>query len=361
MEFRLPKPNYDFVRLVLSNPYAAVVAAPSDSEVDPSFVSCTGPYKFASTLYRPNKQLSLVRYEQYRWPPYDAKNQYSTNIHQLSFFFESDRDKRFKMLLKNQLCGLSINAEQAAVLSGNQDFRLYQTNGGVTYLGYNFLKPRWQDVHLRKAISMSINKTALAEQGPFVVAETPLTRSATGYDSRAARFTQPYDPEQARSMIIGMNTDLDAEIILLTPESNTYHDLSRMIAQNLKDVGFNNIRIREVARTDISMQRLDFDLLLFDYAWGDYTALSIFLGTGPHNLLYYPENDVASLIDGALSTPDLKQRKDMILEAQKIVLQDAIWNPLLVREIVLAINARCVNGEQLSPFGELILHDAYTR
>ncbi|NIV34445.1 MAG: hypothetical protein GWN58_34790, partial [Anaerolineae bacterium] len=60
------------------------------------------------------------------------------------------------------------------------------------------------------------------------------------------------------------------------PESNTYRELAAAVQQQLNAVGLSRVRVREVPRADILTQRQDFDLLLFDYAWGDYRALGIF-------------------------------------------------------------------------------------
>jgi hypothetical protein len=68
-------------------------------------------------------------------------------------------------------------------------------------------------------------------------------------------------------------------------------------------------------REDILTQRQDFDLLLFDYAWGDYRALGIFLGPGPCNLLNYPGGDVAGLVRKARRIADPDRRQQFVLEA----------------------------------------------
>jgi ABC-type transport system substrate-binding protein len=108
-------------------------------------------------------------------------------------------------------------------------------------------------------------------------------------------------------------------------------------------------------------QRQDFDLLLFDYAWGDYTALGIFLGPGPRNLLNYPGGDVAGLVRKARTTADPDKRQQFVLEAQRLVLEQALWQPLLVRRITFAVDGACVEGVRQSPEGQLLFHDADTR
>jgi peptide/nickel transport system substrate-binding protein len=359
--FTLPEPDYEFVRLVLSNPYAAVVSPQAGVPAKPGFVACTGPYRFLPSLYRSNRSLTLVSYPDYRWPPAYFANQGAAHIRQLRFVFEAERAKRLDLLLNNEGCVLSLSEEQVAPVTALPHFRLYEATGGVTYLGFNFQRTRWQDVQVRRAVALALDKTALAELGPFLVADTPLAPGTVGYDPRAAAFGYGYDPDLSRALLAQVGFDAEAEVVLLIPESNTYRELAAAVQQQLDAVGLSRVRVREVPRIDILIQRQDFDLLLFDYAWGDYRALGIFLGPGPRNLLNYPGGDVAGLVTQARATADAGQRQQLVLEAQRIVLEQALWQPLLVRRITFAVNGACVGGERQSPEGELLFHDADTR
>ena len=60
----------------------------------------------------------------------------------------------------------------------------------------------------------------------------------------------------------------------------------------------------------------------------------------------------------ATANPNLRQQ--IVLEAQRIVLEQALWQPLLVRRITFAVDRTCVQGERQSPEGELLFHDADT-
>jgi len=359
--FTLPEPDYEFVRLVLSNPYAAVVSPRADDPAKPGFVACTGPYRFIPSLYQPGRSLTLVRYPDYRWPPAYFVSRGAAHIRQLRFVFKADRAKRLDLLLNNEGCVLSLSEEQLAPVAVLPRFRLYEATGGVTYLGFNFQRPRWQDVQVRRAVALALDKTALAELGAFLVADTPLAPGTVGYDPRAAAFGYGYDPDHSRTLLAQAGFDADAEVVLLIPESNTYRELAAAVQQQLDAVGLNRVRVREVPRADILTQRQDFDLLLFDYAWGDYRALGIFLGPGPRNLLNYPGGDVAGLVAQARATADAGQRRQRVLGAQRIVLEQALWQPLLVRRITFAVDGACVGGERQSPEGELLFHDADTR
>lgn len=357
--FTLPEPDYEFVRLVLSNPYAAIVSPQAGDPAEPGFVACTGPYRFASGLYRPGQSVTLTRYPDYRWPPAYFDNRGPATIPQMRFVFEADRAARLDHLLNGEGCVLSLSRGQEEAVVALPRFRLHEATGGITYLGFNFQRARWQDADVRQAVALAVDKTAVAHLGPFLVANTPLAPNATGYDERAAAFGCGYDPDRSRVLLAGAGFDTDCEVVLLIPESNTYRELVTLVEQDLEAVGL-KVRVRETPRGEILTERQDFDLLLFDYAWGDYTALGIFLGPGPRNLLSYPGSDVATLVREARTTADAHARQEVVLEAQRIVLQQVLWQPLLVRRITFAVDGGCVHGERQSPEGVLLFHDADT-
>ncbi len=358
--FALPEPDFELVRLVLANPYAAIVSPLAQEAGEPGFVACSGPYRFAPSLYRPNQSLTLVRYADYYWPPAMFDNQGAAHIPQLRFDFVADRAERLDSLINGEGCALSLSSEHVNQVADLPWFRLYEATGGVTYLGFNFQRPRWQDVRARQAVAMALDKASLAEVGPFLVADTPLSPSTVGYDLRVAASGYGYAPERSRELLAEAGFDADAEVVLLIPESSTYRQLAAAVQQQLQAVGLSQIRLREVPRSDILTQRQDFDLLLFDYAWGDYTALSIFLGPGPRNLLNYSGGDVANMVNQARMTADLNLRQQYVSEAQRVVLKQAIWQPLLVRQITFAVDGTCVQGERQSSYGELLFYDADT-
>jgi peptide/nickel transport system substrate-binding protein len=359
VQFTLPEPDYEFVRFVLSNPYAAIVSPHAADGEAAGFVACTGPYQFRRELYRPEEALTLARYRAYRWPPAIFANRGAAHIPELRFVFEAERAERLAALMAGEGCILSLSQEDLDQAAGLPQMRLYTASGGVTYLGFNFQKARWQDLPARQAVALALDKPALAAAGPFDVIDTPLAPHMVGYDPAVASAGYAFDPEQSRLL---SQTDLDQRqaITLLIPESATYRTLAALVQQQLETAGLGPVRVRETPRSRLLAERQEFDLLLFDYAWADYSALSIFLGPGPRNLLNYAQGDIAGWIRQARATADPTPRQQLINQAQRAVLEQAIWQPLLTRRITFAVNGACLAGEQQSPYGELLFHDADT-
>jgi len=358
--FRLPRPDFELVRLVLANPYAVVVSPGAGAPAAPGFVACTGPYRFEPALYRPGESLGLVRFARYAWPRAEAANRGPAHIPQLWFEFEADREARVARLLQGEACVLSLSDEHVARARAAPGVRLYTAIGGVTYLGFNFQRSRWQDVRLRRAVAHAVDREALAAGGPFLVARGPLAPNAIGYDPAAEDAALGHDPARTAALLREAGFDPGAEVVLLVPESNTYAELAEAVLADLAAAGIRNVRVRAAPRAAILEERQDFDLLVFDYAWGDYSALAIFIGPGPRNLLGYAEGDVARLVAEARATAKEPDRRPIILRAQKTVLERALWQPLVVRRLTLAVDGRCVHGETQSPDGELQFHDART-
>lgn len=72
------------------------------------------------------------------------------------------------------------------------------------------------------------------------------------------------------------------------------------------------------------------------------------------------DGDVAALVCKARRSVDPDQRQQLVLDAQRMVLEQAIWQPLLVRRLTFAVDGACVHGEQQSPAGALLFYNAQT-
>ena len=89
--------------------------------------------------------------------------------------------------------------------------------------------------------------------------------------------------------------------------------------------------------------------------------LANFLGLTTNNLLIFPNVDVSGLVVQVRQTAVSHQKQALILQVQELILQKTIWEPLLIRQLYLGINSRCVSGERQLENGLLVFHDAQTR
>lgn len=351
--FSLSQPDYEFVRLTLTSAYAAVVLPGPETDI---FPICTGPYYFAPELYKPDKSLTLVRHNRYRWAPRYFRNLGMAKIPRLEVLFEPDNARRVDLLQTGRACIASLEREDAV-----EHKRIYEAMSGVIYLGFNQLHTTWQDEAIRQALAMAIDKERLVQSGPYLLAQTPLTPVTLGYNPQTAQWNHAYDQRQSQALLEELSFDFAAEYTLLIAEDSNYRELAQLILNDLAVVGLTNVQLREVSRAAMLSERQDFDFLLFDYVWRDYTTLANFLGPTSHNLLNYPDDDIRKLVRAAQGTADPELRQALIFQAQRLVLDKAIWEPLLFRNIILGVESRCVTGQRQLENGLLVFQDAETR
>ena len=104
----------------------------------------------------------------------------------------------------------------------------------------------------------------------------------------------------------------------------------------------------------------DFDLLLWRYDWNDPDALNIFLATdriGSTNRVAYSNPDVDALLAEGARELDDEKRWPLYVEAQKLILDDAPWQPIYNPVDAMAMNKR-IQGAKAGYMGRMLVNDA---
>ncbi len=215
---------------------------------------------------------------------------------------------------------------------------LHQPGLNVGYLGFNTEKAPYDDVRVRRALNMAINKAAIIEavyQGAGTVARNPLPPTIWSYNDDVVDY--PYDPEAARTLLAdagyadGFSTDIWA-----MPVQRPYNPNAR--------------RVAEMIQADWAAVGVETEIVT--YEWGEYLKRSkdgehetVLLGwTGdngdPDNFLYvllscdavgsanrarWCHQPFDDLLLAAKQTSDLETRTDLYEQAQVIFKQQAPW------------------------------------
>jgi dipeptide transport system substrate-binding protein len=241
---------------------------------------------------------------------------------------------------------------------------LEQPGLNVGYLAYNTQKKPFDDVRVRKALNMAINKKAIIDAvylSTGVAAKNPIPPSMWSYND--AVKDDPYDPEAAKKLLSeagfpnGMETDIWA-----MPVQRPYNPNAK--------------RIAELMQADLAKIGVKAEIKSFE--WGEYrkrmqagehqTGMLGWTGDNgdPDNFLhtllgcdaakagsnvakwcYKPFDD---LVTKAKVTTDQKQRTELYKQAQVVFKEQAPWFT-----IAHAVQLKPVRKEvvdfKLSPFG----------
>lgn len=377
VRFTFKEPAANFWSTI-SMPYAAIISPASVDKVQAAGKGAlvgSGPFSLAE--WRPGQAITLQRNPSYAWGPKLTKNQGAPYVEYLVFKVIPDANTQLAALDAGDVDGIFINQpEHRLALQKNESIQLYETVlNSLIYLGFNNRAAPFDDVRVRQALSHAVNKAEIVELalgGIGLVADAPLPPSLPGYDPALKAFALEYDPAGAQALLKQAGFVQDAagtwtrdgkplKAQLLTSNRAPNDTIAALLQSQLKAIG-----------VPVEIQTLDskavmeattagkFDLLLWRYDWNDPDALNIYLGSsriGSTNRVAYKNPEVDELLARGARELDTAKRNRLYVEAQKLILQDAPWQPLYVPLDVLALSKR-VQGAQVGYMGRLLVNDA---
>jgi dipeptide transport system substrate-binding protein len=362
VKFVLKEPEAPFIAdmamdfgSILSAEYAdQMMAAGTPEQVDLQPVG-TGPFQLVA--YQKD---AVIRYQAH--PDYwDGK----AALDNLIFAITPDASVRWQKLQAGECHVMPYpNPADLDAMRQNPDIELLEQEGlNVGYLAFNTEKPPFDNVRVRQALNMAINKDAIIEavfQGAGKVAKNPIPPTIWSYNDNVQDY--PYDPDQAKQILEEEGvSDLKTNIWAM-PVQRPYNPNAR--------------RMAELIQADWREVGVDAEIVSFE--WGEYLKRSlagehqtVLLGwTGdngdPDNFLYVllscdAAKDGANrarwcykpfddLLVQAKRTADKAERTRLYEQAQVVFKEQATW-VTIAHSIVFKPIRKEVEGFKISPFG----------
>lgn len=204
------------------------------------------------------------------------------------------------------------------------------------FMRFNLTRPPFDDVRVRRALALSINREALANN-VLVGGEQPASRltppNTAGYTAQA---TMPYDPAQARELLAeagypGGKGFPEVEVMSRAREIN------QSIIEAVQQMWRTELGITlGIAMKEQRVWLNDENALAYDISnarWiGDYvepyTFLELFTGHSGNNNTGWANPAYDALIDQAISEPDETTRYALYQKAEALLLADAPIAPI---------------------------------
>ena len=200
------------------------------------------------------------------------------------------------------------------------------------YIGMNCRRPPLDDVLLRKALNMAVDREMIVQtllSGSAVVARGPIPPGISGYDPSLSGY--PYDPGVAAKLI--EETGWKGRLKLYGPADSKV--LGRLVAiqHYFGRVGLDvDIVQLEWSAFKEAINRGEADLFYLSW-WADYPDGENFLFPTFHssnwgplgNRAKYGNPDVDRLIERARVTVDASDRAELYRRAQRMIVEDAPW------------------------------------
>ncbi len=359
---QIDTPDKYTVKLSLSQPHAPLMiglAFPGSVIVSKAFVEKngdlkntlmgTGPFKLAN--YTPKKSMTLQKNPNY----YNPSLPYLDGI-EISFI-EDPTARTNALLTKTVDLSQDVAAKDFKAVSATKGIVSYKTLGHHwDWIGFNTKRSPFDNKLVRQAVSYAIDRRAIADNVFFGLAEPitggPVPRWSFAYDGGGVYGERP-DVDKAKALLkqAGLENGFKTSLTI-TPTYLQYSQPGPLIKDALAKVGI-----------DCELVSLEWGAWLKAVLGGDYNFDMYYIGyvsplIDPDDFLYSNfacsggsdvigtrgcNDQVDKLLEQARATLDLNKRKELYIQAQKILSdEEPVANT--VNELILQAHWDYVKG-----------------
>lgn len=349
------------IKVTLKEPFAGFLASISspgvsiyDSEateaagdqfgMDPAVTVGTGPFEFSSWSF--NNQLVLTRNEDY-WKG-------ASGLPGVVIKIIPDTETQSMMFESGELDILDLDYAADSVDRFTETYPDQIVQGprvGIVYFTMNFNKEPFQDVRVRKAVQMSIDRQAILDAlygGRGQVEQGIFPHGLIGFNPDQEEIK--YDPEAAKALLAeaGYADGFDMEIAADSSASDTMTMALEIVSDQLTEVGI-RAEIKNYDESTWLETRKSGELGSFMSTWSaDYNDPDNFIYTFFGNeektrirSINYPDTEVMERVAKArtIVNEDERLAEYKALE-EKLIHEDAAWVPMFSRLHLFAVSKR---------------------
>lgn len=364
VRIRLTQPEAPFLadlampfNIVQSAEYAEQLLAAGTPEIFDARPIGTGPFKFDT--FQPNALVRFRAFEDY----WDGKQPIDT----LVFSITPNAAVRLVKLKAGECHVMAFpNPGDIAAIDADPELKYLEQEGfNIGYLAMNTQRPPFDDLRVRRAVNLAIDKAAIIEavyRGAGVIAKNPIPPTLWSYNNEIEDY--PYDPAAAQELMIeaGLAEGFDTDLWYI-PVSRPYNPngkrVAEMIQTDLAKIGIRaNLMTEEWSDYRARVQAGDASMAL--YGWtGDNgdpdNFLHVLLGCtaarpGGNNIAKWCDPEYDALVNEAKSISDRQRREALYRQAQVIAHDQAPWVPL-AHSVVFMAARQNVTGFKMDPLG----------
>jgi peptide/nickel transport system substrate-binding protein len=333
-----------------------------------------GPYKVKEWVT--GERIVLERNPDYNWGSAAYQNRGAYYIETLTFRPIMESATLLAGLQAGEIQFAQLERKDVANFQNSSDFTLFsQTFKGANGLLFNVSKSPFDDMRVRKAFNLAIDRQAIIDVVLFGMGEIqygPLSKPQIGYwEGKDVGYN--FDLETAKALMqeagytynaAGM-LEKDGKPFSLTLLSSsagadTQSKMAQVAQQQLKTFG-----------VDVTIEQLEDGVLWEKIIGGDY-ELSVLGYTGPEadllyllyhstgglNMSHVSDPELDALLDESRAAPDAASRQAKLDALQKLIVEKAYTLPIFVPTDYYALDSR-IAGSNLIFFDVLNLADAY--
>ena len=330
----LSEPNAAFMANLTSS-YGAIVCKEvveaNDGSLSAIDTMCgTGPFMYQDSVV--DNYITLVKNPDY-WEEGAPK------LDGITYYLLADESARLAALRTGDINLCSLSALNLADVEGDESIKVlsYQSNN-YTYLGFNLSSEALQDVRVRQAMSMAVDRDAIIDyvyNGEATVSTfVPPAMGHWVWDAPAESplYTQDIDAAKALMEEAGYSDSNRMTLTMAAGLLDSIRDTAVILQQQLKeiyiDVEITNLESGEYvdAWNIMYTPEAGYDAMCGQNGSGTdpNRAVSFFFSTtGGANVWGYSNAQVDELCAQGVATTNEAEREGYYIEAQKIVIDES--------------------------------------
>jgi len=327
-----------------------------------------GPFKFVEWVT--GDHITLARNPDFNWAPVCVEAERAPSIESLEFRFLPE----YAIILAGMEAGevdyASIEArdQQRILDTGNFNVFEWPIQGIYPYLILNNEKPPFNDIRVRQAVNMGVDRESIIEigyQGGAVPQYGPISATVMGYWPDVEEIGYSYNPEEAKSLLAEAGYTLNASGVMEKDGVLLQLDLLSISG----DEGF--LRVSQLVQEQLKNIGIELNIVQYESnsLWsvveaGDFTISIGATGYGEADLMFFmfhssnigvmnfsrtvnPELD--TLLERSRSETDPAIRQEVVNNIQRIIVEQAYIVPLITPVNKFALNSR-VAGASFNRF-----------
>lgn len=330
----LSEPNAAFMANLTSS-YGAIVCKEvveaNDGSLSAIDTMCgTGPFMYQDSVV--DNYITLVKNPDY-WEEGAPK------LDGITYYLLADESARLAALRTGDINLCSLSALNLSEVEGDESIKVlsYQSNN-YTYLGFNLSSEALQDVRVRQAMSMAVDRDAIIDyvyNGEATV--STFVAPAMGHwvwdaPAESPLYTQDIDAAKALMEEAGYSDSNRLTIKMAAGLLDSIRDTAVILQQQLKeiyiDVEITNLESGEYVDIwgKMNTPEAGYDAMCGQNGSGTdpNRAVSFFFSTtGGANVWGYSNAQVDELCAQGVATTDEAEREAAYIEAQKIVIDES--------------------------------------
>ena len=230
------------------------------------------------------------------------------------------------------------------------------TNKNVPYINFLYLNMKFkpmQDVRVRRAINMAIDREGIARDIYRGTGRAEYGMLSPGTDAYDPAFrSYKYDPDAAKKLLAEAGYPNGFKMVYQLPQYGTGEVVETWIQRNLKAIGVDaEMRKYEwVTYMGLWAKGMSADVGMNEIGWGMSTPAWINIvvscsswSPNGENSGWYCNKQVDELLDAALKEPDAVKMKALYQKANRLIMDDAAYVPY-VDDMQPVLLAKTVKG-----------------